>query len=236
MPIRVVEYFCYQMAVAVAANLIALLLLFVPAVVLDCRRTLAAVAAGGAGAGRCCLRVSGAAGGAPDGSAPGGSALFGSAQGGSGGGAIARFASDVYAPLLLSPAAAVPVLVGFGALCGALAWQGFARTETGLAVSDFTSVGSYQRDFALVLEREYALPLLLTKLDCFQVGPRAFVHLCPRLTTNVALDAGTPCTRRTFSQKHAPCRPPRRSRWGPEKMESNSCKTLLPLHPVCVKQ
>jgi hypothetical protein len=141
MPIRVVEYFCYQMAVAVAANLVALLLLFVPAVALDCRRTLAAAAAGGGGG--CCRPRRGAvaAGGAP----------------GGGGGGIALFAREWYAPRLLSPAGSAVVLVGFGALCGALAWHGFARTETGLAVSDFTSVGSYQRDFALRLERDYAM-------------------------------------------------------------------------------
>ena len=146
MPIRVVEYFCYQVAVAVVANLLLLLVLFLPAVVLDCRRTLAAAAAAAAaadGGGGCCVRR--------------GAVAACGAQGGGGGGAMARFAREVYAPWLLSPAVSVAVLAGFGALCGALAWRGFARTETGLAVSDFTSVGSYQRDFALALERDFTL-------------------------------------------------------------------------------
>jgi patched 1 protein len=102
MPIRVMEYFCYQMAIAVAANLLALLLLFVPTVVLDCRLTLAAAAAAGREGGGCCLRRE--------------AAEDGSVQGGRGSGVISRFASKVYAPWLLSVASAGPVLLAFGAL------------------------------------------------------------------------------------------------------------------------
>lgn len=117
-----------------------LLLLFVPVVVFDCRRTLAAASAGKTGG---CF-----------------STIFrrrAETAGGLAEGVIANFAKDAYAPRLLSAPLVPLVLLGFGALCGALAWRGFARTSAGLAVSDFTNVGSYQRDFALVLEREFTL-------------------------------------------------------------------------------
>ncbi|EGD72356.1 hypothetical protein PTSG_00376 [Salpingoeca rosetta] len=152
-PVEVVQLFAYQMAINVVLNFLLLFLLFVPAMYLDCVRVLASRSDIGI---RCCH---------DDKRAREPSLLD-------------RFFQGPYSDFLMATPTRVIVIIAFATWCGLAVWQGFFHTETGLRISDVAEEGTYQYDFASLLESEFQMysGSVVTRSDDFPAAQQNILY------------------------------------------------------------
>jgi predicted RND superfamily exporter protein len=136
-PIPAVQTFVLQMGMSVLLNFLSLLLLFVPIVALDIHRTKQKRVD------IICCSVQSQVCEEDD------PAMEES------GGAITKFAENVYAPMLTKMYCKLFVVVIFFTFFGAMTYVGFAKTSEGLRLSDIALRDSFLRDFVELNEEAF---------------------------------------------------------------------------------
>ena len=124
--IKVAQLFCWTMAIGIVTNYVFLLLLFVPLMVVDARRTIL-----GNGSDCCCIGTPQEAKEVPH----------------SGENIVTRFIRTKYGPFLTNPAVKAVVLVLSFTFFGIQLWQFTSETQVGIRNTDITKDGTYQNAF-----------------------------------------------------------------------------------------
>lgn len=163
-PIQVVRLFCFQMAISVFFNYAAIMTLIVAALVLDCKRTLSDRADCGV---KLCHKEE-------ESTEPG---------------PVARVCATSYPSFLMNNFVRAFVLVFFTAWFGVSIWSAFYQRETGLRLSDVTNEGSYQNDFATLLEDDFRMfsSYIITRSRDFPNAQQQILDTLPALQSSASV-------------------------------------------------